>query len=264
MIGYCPLASGSRGNAIFFGTPEVKILIDAGLSAKALEERLAGIGLSLSQMDAIFVTHEHSDHIRGLSAICKRWNIPVFANIETAKAIASLGISVPRFKIFTTNEPFAFGDLSILPFSIQHDTVDPVAFCLQLGQIKAGFCADLGFVTPSVRHHLRDCDYLYLEANHQPSMVHASNRPERTKTRILGPSGHLSNEQAAALLNEVWHPKLKYVHLAHLSEECNHPKVALDIVQSELQREKRSLAMGIAEQYRISEPIHFESAAAIS
>ena len=255
MIGFCPLASGSKGNCIYFGTENTKILIDAGISAKVIKERLAEIGVNLADIDAILITHEHTDHIRGLQMLGLKMGIPVFANSETAKGIYAALNEVPKFKIFSTGETFEFGDLEIHPFSIQHDTLDPVAFTIKTGGVKVGFCTDLGFATTLVKNQLQDCDYLYIEANHQPSMVHASARPMVYKQRVLSRQGHLSNEDCADLIAHVMHPKLKHVHLAHLSSECNCPELALQIVQSKLQA--AGVKVSIAYQEKLSEPIYF-------
>ena len=129
--------------------------------------------------------------------------IPILANHETAKGIVNTFHDCPKFKIFSTGETFEFGDLEIHPFSIQHDTLDPVAFTIRLDHLKLGFCTDLGFATSLVQTRLQGCDYLYLESNHQPDMVLASNRPLIYKQRVLSRSGHLSNEDCGNLLAEV-------------------------------------------------------------
>ncbi len=257
MKGFCPLASGSKGNCIYFGTENTKILIDAGISGKAVKTRLAEINVDLSDIDAILVTHDHGDHIQGLKVLAYRYGIPVFANTETAKGIVETFHDCPKFKIFTTGETFEYGDLEIQPFSVMHDTLDPVAFTVRTGSLKIGFCADLGFVTPLVKHHLKGCDYLYLEANHQPSMVHASPRSQLYKQRVLGRQGHLSNHECGDLLSDVWHPKLKHVHLAHLSSECNTPETALSIVAQTLRNKGKQIDLSIAPQDRVSKAVAF-------
>lgn len=249
---FCPLASGSKGNAIYVEGEETKILIDAGISFKALTERLGQINVDIGEIDAILVTHEHGDHIRGLEKTASTLNIPVFANSETAKAIMQEMRNRPRFKIFSTGEAFEFGDMEIHPFSIQHDTLDPVAFTIRIGEVKFGICTDLGFATTLVRAHLLKCDYLYIEANHEPSMVYACNRPMIYKQRVLGRQGHLSNDAAAELIQEIDHPGLKHVYLAHLSSECNNPELALQRVQEKV---KRELSLSIAFQEKVSDLI---------
>ena len=254
-IRFCPLASGSKGNSLYLETEQAKVLIDAGLSPKQLELRLNEIGSSLDQIDAILVTHDHSDHIAGLGAIWNRYRIPVFTNSETAKAIVTAAGVVPRFKIFTTGESFVFADLEILPFTIPHDTIDPVGFTIQSGGTKIGVAADLGFGTSLVKRVLKDCHYLYLEANHEESFVHASPRPRVYKDRVLSKLGHLSNKASADILSEVAHPGLVAVHLAHLSKECNSEAKALEIVNGVLENRGIRLNVSIAYQDQVSEQI---------
>lgn len=257
MKGFCPLASGSKGNCIYVGSQHTKILIDAGISAKAVKSKLAEINVDLADIDAIIITHDHTDHIAGLKMLACKMGIPVFANSETAKGIVEQLHDCPKFKIFSTGETFEFGDLEIHPFSIQHDTIDPVAFTIKMNSLKLGFCADLGFVTTLVQNQLRDCDYLYIEANHQVSMVHASSRPMIYKQRVLSRVGHLSNEACGNLLSQVAHPGLKHVHLAHLSSECNTHETALNVVGEILAKKGISLDMCIAPQDMISKAIYF-------
>lgn len=257
MEGFCPLASGSKGNCIYVGTKQTKILIDAGISGKKIKEELEKIDVNLSDIEAIFVTHEHTDHIQGLKVLALRLGIPVFANHETAKGIVDYFHDCPKFKIFTTGESFSFGDLEVHPFSIQHDTIDPVGFTIKCEDLKLGFCADIGFVTSLVRHQLQECDYLYVEANHQPSMVYASSRPMIYKQRVLSKNGHLSNEACGELLCDVAHSGLKHVHLAHLSSECNTPETALQVVHETLRKRGISLEIDTAYQHMHSKPIYF-------
>jgi phosphoribosyl 1,2-cyclic phosphodiesterase len=257
MKGFCPLASGSKGNCIYVGTDEVKILIDAGISGKAVQVRLQQIGVDISDIDAILVTHEHTDHILGLKTLAFKLGIPVFANSGTAHGIAHYFHSKPKLKIFSTGEIFEFGDLEIHPFTIQHDTIDPVGFTIKTPNLKLGFCADIGFVTTLVQQHLKECDYLYIEANHEPSMVHACSRPMLYKQRVLSRTGHLSNEACGKLLCDVAHSNLKKVHLAHMSSECNAPEKALSVIGELLQQQGISLDLAVAPQHTICQPIHF-------
>lgn len=257
MLGFCPLASGSKGNCIYLGTKNTKILIDAGISTKATQARLAEINVDLADIDAILVSHEHGDHIQGLKVMAYKMGIPVLANSETAKGIVDTFHDCPKLKIFSTGESFEFGDLEIHPFSVQHDTPDPVAFTIRSNGMKLGFCTDLGFVTSLVQNQLRDCDYLYVEANHQVSMVHASSRPMVYKQRVLGRSGHLSNEACGQLLSHVAHSNLKHVHLAHLSSECNSPEVAINVIKGILEENGIQLNLCIAPQDKIGKAIYF-------
>lgn len=249
---FCPLASGSKGNALFVGTSHTKVLIDAGLSAKQIANKLSEINVDLADIDAIVVTHEHTDHIHGIEMLGCKMGIPIFANSDTARAIYETIGDAPKFKIFSTGEKFEFGDIEFDPFSIQHDAMDPVGFVLRLGAVKLGICADLGFATTLVQNKLQNCDYLYLEANHQVEMVHACSRPAVYKQRVLGRLGHLSNTQASELLQKLLHPNLKHVHLAHLSSECNNPALALKIVQEMLAHEAHAPELSIAHQDQVS------------
>lgn len=258
MFGFCPLASGSKGNCLYVGSGTTRILIDAGISANTTIDRLAEISVDPKTIQAILITHEHSDHIKGLALLAAKIKVPVLANAETAKGIyAALG-ERPKFKIFTTGETFQFGDLIVHPFSIPHDTLDPVAFTIHVGDIKLGICADIGHITSLVRKHLENCDYLYIEANHQPSMVHASSRPQMLKKRILGKQGHLSNEDCATLLTQIYHPGLKHIYLAHLSSECNAEELAIKIVTDILNANQQSVELSIAYQDKVSKPIYFK------
>lgn len=258
MKGFCPLASGSKGNSIFLGTEHSKILIDAGLSAKRTKEKLSQIDVRIEDLDAILITHEHTDHIVGLKVMALKMGIPVFANNETAKGIVESLHECPKFKIFSTGETFEFQDLEIHPFSISHDTLDPVAFTIKCNQLKLGFCTDLGFASSLVENHLKNCDYLYVEANHQEEWVWASHRPDSYKQRVLSRSGHLSNESCGELLSKVAHEGLKHVHLAHLSSECNTPEVALNVVKNILKNNWPALPISVAPQHTISSAISFK------
>ncbi len=258
MFGFCPLASGSKGNCLYVGGRTARVLIDAGISARSTIERLLQMQIDPKTIDAILVTHEHSDHIKGLITLSEQLSIPVLANAATAKGIISVLGKRPRFKIFTTGETFQLGDLSIHPFSIPHDTLEPVAFTIQIDAIKLGICADIGHVTSLVREHLKRCHYLYIEANHHPPLVHASSRPDTLKQRILCKQGHLSNEACAELITGVYHPELKAIYLAHLSHECNRPELALEIVARVMAAHNMSTKVLVAHQDVVSNPCLFE------
>lgn len=252
---FCPLASGSKGNVIFVQVNETKILIDAGLSAKAVEQKLVSIGASLEEIDAILITHEHIDHIQGLKMISQKYRTPIFCNYDTAQAIyEQFQVSMP-FKIFTTGETFEFENIFFHPFSILHDCIDPVAFTLQTNQYKIGICTDLGFAPTYIEEALVDSDLLYIEANHEVSFVHRSNRPTSYKERVLSRSGHLSNADCGKLLSKLLHQKLKQVFLAHLSSECNHPEKAIHTVLAHLPEEERNISIDVAWQDQVSKKI---------
>lgn len=224
---FCSLASGSQANSYFFSSTKTKLLIDAGLSLKATKERLALIGEEMEKIDAILISHEHSDHIAGIKSIASKYDIPIFANLETARHLLDTLDTPFSFKIFTTSETFIFQDIEIHPFSVTHDAVDPVGFTLTTDQIKWAILTDCGFATSLITHHLSAVNYLIIEANHEEHMVHACSRPPLYKQRVLGKTGHLSNEACADILATISHKDLKKVILAHLSQECNHPETAV-------------------------------------
>ena len=255
MKGFYPLASGSKGNCLFLCSDETKILIDAGIGVRRIESELRLLGTDLSQIDALLITHEHADHTRSVEAVAKRHNIPIFCNSDTAKGLSEMISSPLRYKIFSTGETFEYGDLKIHPFSIQHDTLDPVAFTIEFSGHKLGICADLGFVTTLVINQLRECDYLYIESNHEPELVYASARPSIYKQRVLGRQGHLSNADCASLLKQIAHCGLKRVYLAHLSEECNRHELALKSAQAALDEVACAAELLVALQHEASPPI---------
>ncbi len=257
MKGFCPLASGSSGNVIYLGTDKTKVLFDVGITFKNIKEKLAEIEVEIEEIDAVMITHEHIDHVRGLEMIAKKLDIPIFCNSDTAKAICQMIDIRPKFKIFSTGESFTFRDLEIQPFSIQHDTLDPVAYTVLTNDKKISICTDLGFATKLVEMHLRDSDYIYLEANHEEEMVHASSRPLVYKQRVLSRQGHLSNKSAGELLASVHHEGLKHVYLAHLSSECNNPTVALQTVKGILAKQNKEVEISIAYADKVSKPILF-------
>lgn len=257
MEGFCPLASGSKGNCIYVGTKNTKVLVDAGISTKSIKERLGEINVDIGEIQAILISHEHSDHIAGLKVLALKHNIPIIANQLTAKAICDYLHATPKFKIFMTGETFEFGDIEIHPFSVQHDAADPVAFTLRFDNLKVGICTDLGFVTSLVAKQLERCNLLYVEANHKPEMVHASNRPMIYKQRVLGRTGHLSNEACGELVSQIAHQDLKQVYLAHLSGECNNPDVAHQTVDSILRASGFEIPISIAHQEKRSKATLF-------
>lgn len=259
MIGFCPLASGSKGNALYLGGRSKKFLIDVGISLKQLEARLKHIGVDLDEIDAILITHEHSDHIKGLSKLCSAFKKPIFCNRETAKVlIRTIGPHL-NLKIFSSSEPFSFGNVDILPFSIEHDTVDPVGFVFHIEGLKVAICADLGFAGTFVQRAIHDSDVLYIESNHEEKFVHACSRPSVYKKRVLSRLGHLSNDACNQLLKEVITDRLKCVYLAHLSSECNSEELAYKKARQTLS-ERLDVKLYIAYQDKVSEPFNFAPA----
>jgi phosphoribosyl 1,2-cyclic phosphodiesterase len=228
----CVLASGSSGNCIHVASAATALLIDAGISARETLRRMETAGLDPAQLRAICVSHEHTDHVAGLAQLHKKLGLKLYANGDTARNIR--GAEHLPWNLFTDGCPFAVGDIEILPFPLPHDAFAPVGFVLSSGSARLGIATDLGMPTQLARERLRGCQLVVLEANHDETLVHSSFRPWSLKQRILGRQGHLSNETAAALLADIAGDTLQQVFLAHLSQECNQPDLALHIVRTHL------------------------------
>ena len=231
----CPLASGSGANCTYVATETTAILVDAGLSARETERRLAAAGGRLEDVRAILLTHEHSDHVAGLEVLHRRYAPALYANSGTIEGFGGgAGGSGLKWRVFANGAPFRVGDIEIEPFSVPHDAYDPVGFVLRAGPIKAGIVTDMGTATVLIRERLRDCRALVLEANHDEQMLRDAERPWPLKQRILSRQGHLSNAHAAALIAEIAGPRLEVLYLAHLSADCNRPELAVAAARATL------------------------------
>jgi len=202
--------------------------VDAGLSARETAARLGLIGVEMGDLDAVCLTHEHDDHTSALSALTRRGQIPLYANAGTIEAVERKwkGPGL-HWRVFVTGSPFTIGDLTVEPFSVPHDSYDPVGFVVQCGPARAGLVTDMGMPTELIRMRLRGCRVVVVESNHDPDLLRDSRRPWSLKQRIAGRQGHMSNEQAASLIADIAGPELRCVMLAHLSAECNEPSRAL-------------------------------------
>lgn len=222
------LGSSSSGNAALLTTPEAKILIDAGFSARRLKLMLAAVGESIEAVDAVFLTHEHGDHIAGLRGLSKNPKLTFFANPSTIEAISHKHDRKLAWRCFTTGTHFRYRDLSVTSFSLPHDASDPVGFVFESGDDtlfnplrRLAWATDLGYASNHMRQQIHSADFLVIEANHDLNLLEACNRPWSTKQRIRGRHGHLSNEAALELLASVERPRWRTVCLGHLSAECN-------------------------------------------
>ena len=238
------LSSSSKANSVYVRSGETRVLFDCGLSAKKTVERLTSIDVDPESINAIVVSHEHGDHVRGIKAFVKKFGIPVFANRLTAKAA---GLRTECFPgdcfIFDTSNEFIVGDLKIEPIPISHDAAEPVSFCIRDSSYGLGIVTDLGYVTDSVREALRGLDGLVLETNHDPDLLYEAPYPESIKQRIRGRLGHLSNCEAASLLFEISQrdlDRLQVVVAAHISEKSNYEELAIEALRSAWQSSSRS------------------------
>jgi phosphoribosyl 1,2-cyclic phosphodiesterase len=229
------LGSGSSGNSAVIEIGGVRLLVDAGLSAKQLQDRTRALGLDLKSFDGILLTHEHGDHIRGLKVLLKQISVPVYATAATAHVVREAGVGHAVWKTFEAGEAFRIGEVEVEAFAIQHDAVDPVGFVLTHTTFRLGLLSDAGFVTRGVVERLRGVHGLFVEANYDDALLEAdTKRPWSTKQRISSRHGHLSNAQAAGLVAELAHPGLRRVVLGHLSRDCNTPDVAHGILRRSL------------------------------
>ncbi|MCF8025834.1 MAG: MBL fold metallo-hydrolase, partial [Desulfobacteraceae bacterium] len=229
-LSICLLASGSKGNAIYISTGNTSILLDAGLSGIQIERRMKERGITPESLDAMVVSHEHSDHVTGVGVLARRYNLPIYINPATQKAVSSYLGRIDKFCSFECGSPCRIKDLIIRPFSVSHDAAEPAGFTIEGPAGKIGIATDLGFAPNMVKQHLKDCNLLVLEANHDPEMLEQGPYPWPVKQRIKSRTGHLSNEAARDLLMEVMDKRLGHVILAHISETNNSPEKALSVV----------------------------------
>jgi len=240
------LGSGSSGNCAYLETDHVRILVDAGLSGRQIRQRLLSIGRAPESLDAILITHEHSDHIQGLKGLAKL-RIPIYCNRLTREAIElqagsvnpparppsaaaldSTGSFKHDYRLFTTGHRFELGDMEVNTFSVPHDAYDPVGFHVRTPQANFGFLTDLGHATKLVLERIRDVNVLVLEANYDVKLLQEdTKRPWPTKQRIMSRHGHLSNDAATEVATQVVTKELRHLYLAHLSSDCNRPDLAV-------------------------------------
>ena len=220
--------SGSQGNALAVRSGGTLLLVDCGFSCRELEKRMSACGVRTDDVTAVLFTHDHTDHCKGVATFHKRHpQVPLYANGNTADAIATLTGVEDGWRVFETAEPFTIGEIEVTSFSIPHDAADPVGFVLDDGSARLGIATDLGFATGLVERRLLGCTALALEFNHDLRMLEGSGRPPSLIQRIRGRGGHLSNDQAAELLAAVAGSGLRHVVPMHLSGECNEPALAV-------------------------------------
>ena len=226
IVKVCILASSSAGNSAFIATDCTRILIDAGLSRREIAKRLAAIGEDIDTLDAVLVTHEHNDHVCGLPALAKnrRRPVPVYLTQGTAPYIL-WGDAQPPLETFQAGRSFTIGDFDISSFTIPHDATDPVGYTLSAHGIKIAVATDLGYVTDSLRVHMRASDLVILESNHDLEMLRVGPYPWSVKQRVMGRRGHLSNEVAAGFIQNDLDSRVSTLILGHISEHNNHPEL---------------------------------------
>ena len=235
---FCSIASGSSGNCIYAGSGRTAVLVDAGISGKRIEEGLNSIERKTAEVDGILITHEHSDHVKGLGVVARKYHIPIYATGKTIAALKGMGtlgkIEETLFHEVIPDEKFFIKDLEILPFSVPHDAADPVAYKIKNEEKTAAVVTDLGTYDENMIDKIKNLDVLLLEANHDVHMLQVGSYPYPLKQRILGKKGHLSNELSGQLLGEVLHDHFNTVILGHLSKENNYAELAYETVRLEV------------------------------
>lgn len=222
---FASLGSGSRGNALLVEAGNTRVLVDAGFGPREMSRRLERLGLAADGVDAVLVTHEHSDHIGGVFACARRFGWPVMLTHGTLAACSGDGADA-RITIIDSHQSLSVGDICVHPFPVPHDAREPVQFVLADGAKRLGVLTDAGHVTPHMVAMLDACDALVLECNHDAQMLQAGTYPPALKRRIGGLWGHLDNAAAASLLSRVGHSSLRHVVAAHISAENNSPGLA--------------------------------------
>lgn len=246
------LGSGSGGNCAYVETEQARILIDAGFSLRQIRERLATIGKVPENLTGILITHEHSDHVCGLASLLKKCHIPVYCNRPTWEAIQLECPGQVECRLFETGSAFDVGDVHVETFTIPHDASDPVGFLLRTTSGNIGFLTDLGHATRLVLDRVKPANVLVLESNHDVKMLQdCPFRPWSLKQRILGRHGHLSNDGAADVAEQIMSNELRHLYLGHLSRECNRPALAQEVMTERMNRIGAShLAVELTSQQR--------------
>ncbi|KAB8136828.1 MBL fold metallo-hydrolase [Gracilibacillus oryzae] len=230
------LASGSTGNAFYIGTDKEKILVDAGLSGKELTRLFEQAQVDPNELSKILVTHEHSDHIKGLGIFARKYNLPIYANERTWKAMDNaIGkLSVDQKFLFNMEETKTFADIDVESFAVSHDAAEPMFYVFHHNGKKVALVTDLGYVSERIKKTVEGADALVFESNHDVEMLRMGRYPWSVKRRILGDSGHVSNEDCAHALKDIINDKTKRIYLAHLSKDNNMKELARMSVEHNL------------------------------
>ncbi len=222
------LGSGSSGNVLYIESGATSVLVDVGLSAKETARRMTEAGLDPTRLSAVVITHEHTDHVKGLRVFSSAAEVPVFM-AEATRGVCNFpdnGEKIPWGEIIASSEAFQIGSLNFYPFTIPHDGVDTFAFTVESEGVKVGVATDLGYITQLVAERLRGCALVLIESNHDRDMLKVGPYPWSVKQRIASNTGHLSNDECARWIREDFDGKAEYLVLGHLSRQCNHPELA--------------------------------------
>jgi len=218
------LNSGSNGNCYYVGTAHEAVLVDAGISCRETERRMAALGLSMQQVKAVFISHEHSDHISGLPQLARKYRLPVYISQATL-AQCPFRLPVEQVSYFQPHVPVEIGGLAVIPFPKEHDAIDPYSFVVRSGGTRVGVFTDIGKPCSNLAYHFSQCHAAYLESNYDEAMLQQGRYPHFLKQRIRGGRGHLSNQQAVEFFAAQRSPVLQHLILSHLSRENNCPEL---------------------------------------
>ncbi len=228
---FASLGSGSRGNALIVDVGDTRVLLDCGFSVKATVERLGRLGIAAESIDAVLLTHEHSDHLGSAARFAARFGLPVYLTYGTQQALSDCW---PDCRLIDSHQTFAIGSLEVQAFPVPHDAREPVQYVFSDGQHRLGVLTDCGTVTAHVLSMLDACNALVLERNHDTRLLAESSYPAMLKRRISGNFGHLGNGQAAELLTRIETSRLQHIVAAHLSEQNNRPELAVTALATAL------------------------------
>lgn len=266
MVSVTVLASGSKGNSTIVSSSRTKILVDAGLSCRETFRRLQSVGDDPASLSAIVISHEHSDHVTGLCTLAKKLRIPVYMTAMAHEVFQRMerdryedGNALDHCEHFQAGHSFQIGDIAVMPFTIPHDAADPVAFTFKVEGVKVGVVTDLGYMPHSVVQHIRNCDVLMIESNHDLEMLRIGPYPWSVKQRVMSRLGHLSNDALADFFRNDYDGGAAFVVLAHLSEHNNHPELARTAAERALSDRRNLLhnRLVLASQAQPLEPLRF-------
>lgn len=259
----CALRSGSSGNSIFIGSGESRILVDAGVCCRTIEESLAEIGEEAAKLNGILVTHEHTDHIAGIGVMMRRYQIPVYANKATWHAMRTIigKIDEKLICVLDTGREIAIGDLAVTSFTTPHDAAASVGYRIETAKGSVSVFTDIGSLREELLQSVAGCRIVYIEANYDHNMLMAGGYPAVLKQRIVSSYGHLSNDDCATAVCRLLETGTGEFVLSHISKDNNFPELAQMTVHSRLQaigaRPGQDLRISIAQRYAVSEPVWF-------
>ncbi len=248
------LNSGSNGNCYYVGNGHEAVLIDAGISCRETEKRMKRLELEMAQVKAIFVSHEHGDHITGIPALSKKFRLPVYIT-EATYSNSHIPIEADLIRHFQPHDSIGIGDIAVTAFPKFHDAAEPHSFLVSSREVNVGIFTDLGFACEQLVHHFKQCHAAFLEANYDVNMLEKGNYPYHLKKRISGGQGHLSNEQALQLFLQHRPAQMSHLVLAHLSKNNNHPKLVEDLFQ----QHAGNTRIVVASRYQETEVYHIQA-----